>query len=167
MKGPQLVASLAALSVLLLLPVSPAGSGAKRQRIAIDTNSPLTATAVTFALRALTPGSLRPDGGRADVDILAVTPSPPAAPRLRDGQPFRSGTVEVTLKGRRGTLVLRVKGDFEIPAGGRGYEIAYGTWSVVRGTAAYAGLSGGGRFAGVTRPTDDEFSELAGLVSTR
>jgi hypothetical protein len=53
-----------------------------------------------------------------------------------------------TLKGKRGTLVIHV--------GGRRYPVVQddeaaflGTWSIVRGTAKYAGWKGGGGVVGV------------------
>jgi len=54
------------------------------------------------------------------------------------------------LKGRRGTMRLVRSVDLvDVP---RGLQVRTGTWRIVRGTGQYAGLEGGGRFAGVFVP---------------
>ena len=70
----------------------------------------------------------------------------------RDGQEvFRWECRAWTFTGKRGTLVLRSQFTW-IEAGGP-YNIATGTWKVVRGTGQYAGVTGGGRSAQVGAPS--------------
>ena len=69
----------------------------------------------------------------------------------RDGQEvFRWECRAWTFTGKRGTIVLRSQFTW-IEAGGP-YNIATGTWKVVRGTGQYAGVTGGGRSAQVGAP---------------
>ena len=53
----------------------------------------------------------------------------------------------MTLTGKRGTVVARNRIEWvDIPDG---WAAMTGTWKVIRATGDYAGLSGGGRGAGV------------------
>jgi hypothetical protein len=67
---------------------------------------------------------------------------------LRDGQQaFLFKCRALVLTGKRGKLVLRSQFAW-VEAGGP-YNIATGTWKVVRGTGQYARVTGGGRIAQV------------------
>ena len=69
---------------------------------------------------------------------------------MRDGQSIDINDPLLTLTGKRGTLVARNRVEWiDVPDG---YAVFTGTWKVVRGTGDYAGLSGGGRGAGVGLP---------------
>ena len=46
-----------------------------------------------------------------------------------------------------------------------GWAVFTGTWKVIRGTGAYAGLSGGGRGAGVMLPNGNMKSQFEGFLS--
>ena len=71
---------------------------------------------------------------------------------VRDGQEvFRWTCRAWVFTGKRGKLVLRSQFGW-IEAGGP-YNIATGTWKVVRGTGQYAGVTGGGRSAQVGAPS--------------
>jgi hypothetical protein len=62
-----------------------------------------------------------------------------------DGQVYSIAKETDTLKGKKGTLVVRAVG----PAYNLGigdHEVWEGKWSIVRGTGAYSGLKGGGRY---------------------
>ena len=66
---------------------------------------------------------------------------------MRDGQAIDINDPQMTLTGKRGTLVARNQiGWVDLPDG---WAVFTGTWKVIRGTGDYAGLSGGGRGAGV------------------
>jgi hypothetical protein len=119
--------------------VASAGPAAAKQRVQIDTRFP----GKTFALTALESGALEPDSGthgcKGEYMKGAV---------LRDGQEGWPWTCSAwVLTGKRGTLVLRSTYTW-IEAGGP-YNVATGTWKVVRGTGQYARLTGGGRSARV------------------
>jgi len=67
---------------------------------------------------------------------------------LRDGQEiFRHACRAWVFTGKQGKLVLRSQWTW-IEAGGP-YNIATGTWKVVRGTGQYARVTGAGRIAQV------------------
>jgi hypothetical protein len=66
---------------------------------------------------------------------------------MRHGESIDINNPRMTLTGKLGTLVARNRiGWIEVPDG---LLVFTGTWKVVRGTGAYAGLAGGGRGAGV------------------
>jgi hypothetical protein len=71
----------------------------------------------------------------------------------------------MTLTGRQGTLVLRNRIEWvDIPDG---QAIFTGTWRVIRGTGASAGLSGGGRGAGVALSSSNGKSRFEGFLSPK
>ena len=94
-----------------------------------------------FALEPFQTGVLRRDSGTTSVvwgDPRTVT---------RDGQAIDIYyPVTWTLRGKRGTLTLRERSEW-LQTGDA--LIATGTWRVVRGTGAYAGIAGHGRSAHV------------------
>ena len=129
-------------AAVTLSSVAAAGPGAARHRLEI------TATGVglgnptsslKFVLTPLSPGGLKPDSG-TETSVVAnqrvVT---------RDGQRAEIVTWVTTCKGKRGSFVLRVR--IEHIDAGNGFHIGTGTWRFVRGTRAYAGITGGGRVA--------------------
>lgn len=61
---------------------------------------------------------------------------------LQDGRRVVRWVGTATFVGTRGRLVLRVRRDWL--EGGNGDEKGVGTWTVVRGSGAYAGLTGAG-----------------------
>jgi hypothetical protein len=66
---------------------------------------------------------------------------------------------------KRGTLVVRSRiGFVDIPDG---WAVFTGTWKVIRGTGDYAGLSGGGRRAGVQLPNGTVNSRFEGFLNPR
>jgi hypothetical protein len=65
-----------------------------------------------------------------------------------DGQVYFIATETDTLKGKKGTLVIRAVGRaYNLGIGD--HEVWEGRWSIVSGTGDYSGLRGGGRFFGV------------------
>ena len=69
---------------------------------------------------------------------------------MRDGQAVDLNNPQMTLTGKRGTLVARNEiGYVDLPDG---WAVFTGTWKVISGTGDYAGLAGGGRGAGVNTP---------------
>jgi hypothetical protein len=128
-------------ATLTLSSVAAAGPGASRQQVEITATG--VANAASFSLKfVLTPrgaGALKPDSGKETSVVAnqrAVT---------RDGQTADIVTWVTTCKGKRGSFVLRVR--IEHIDAGNGFHIGTGTWRFVRGTGAYAGITGGGRVA--------------------
>ena len=84
---------------------------------------------------------------------------------MRDGQDIDINDPQMTLTVKRGTLVVRSQIEFvDIPDG---WAVFTGTWKVIRGTGAYAGLSGGGRRAGIQLPDGNGKSQFDGFLSAR
>ncbi len=140
--GGIVVAALVA--AIGLTSVAAASSDATKQRVQIDIQiHPKT----TFALATLQSGPLKRDSGTQKCNgDFAISDAV-----QRNGQeayPWECRTLVFT--GKRGTLVLRSQFSW-IEAGGA-YNIATGTWKVVRGTGQYARVTGGGRIAQVGAP---------------
>lgn len=144
MRAPQAMFVVLAAAVALTS-VAAAGPAATKQRVQIDMK---IHPKKTFALATLQSGALKRDSGThacpGDPDDLGTV--------QRDGQEvFRWECRAWTFTGKRGTLVLRSQFAW-IEAGGP-YNIATGTWKVVRGTGQYAGITGRGRSAQVGGPS--------------
>jgi hypothetical protein len=132
-------------AAFVLTSFASASADATKQRVQIDMK---IHPKKTFALATLQTGALKRDSGThacpGDPDDLGTV--------QRDGQEaFRWECRAWMFTGKRGTLVLRSQFTW-IEAGGP-YNIATGTWKVVRGTGQYAGITGGGRSAQVGGPS--------------
>jgi hypothetical protein len=141
-------ATLAALAVMATLTsLAAAGSAATRERVQIDMK---IYPQKTFVLAPLEVGGLQRDSGthRCVEDKLLRD----GREAVRDGQQvFLWACPAWVFTGKHGKLVLRSEFSW-IEAGGP-YNIATGTWKVVRGTGQYAGVRGGGRSAQVGSPS--------------
>ena len=141
MKGKYIVLLTLAAGLVVLTSVATAHPSAKKQRVQITQSGPAHPGSVTkFVLFALSAGPLESDSG-------TVTGPGPANQRTvtRYGQPAQIVTWVSTQKGKHGSFVVRAR--IEHIDAGNGFHIGTGTWKFVRGTGAYAGLTGGGRVA--------------------
>ena len=131
------------LASLALDGVSGATPTAARQRIVITvTILPGAAPNGTFKLTALQAGPVRTDSGSVTSVDRGETKG------VRDGQAFAHyPRTTATFAGKKGTLVLRE--DQYIVSAGTGVDVDTGTWIVVSGKRAYAGMTGKGRQASV------------------
>jgi len=130
------VAVLVATAVTLAA-VAAAGPVAAKQRIAIR----LVGARDSFVLTPLTSGAVKPDTGAATFCCWS------SRHIMRDGQEIEVNDPQMTLTGKQGTLVARNRIEWvDLP---NGWAVMTGTWKVIRATGDYAGLSGGGRGAGV------------------
>jgi hypothetical protein len=115
----------------------------------------------TFVLHVLSPGPLGLDSGRF---TLAAAERPYV---VRDGQWLAVYLGIETLTGKHGTFDMRWRVEFA--GAGEGSTVGAGTWSLVRGTGAYAGATGGGRLAAVAPPprgfTSAQFEGLLTAVA--
>jgi hypothetical protein len=147
------VAALAATAATLAAVASAAPVAAK-QRVSIQITG-----AGTFALTALTPGAVKSDTGAATFCCWTqryIT---------RDGQSIEIDNPQMTLTGKRGTIVARNQiGWIDVPDG---WGVFTGTWKVIRGTGAYAGLAGGGRGAGVALANNNTKATYEGFLSPK
>ena len=143
-----LVAIAAAVTVTS---VGAAAPEAAKQRVTITAGGAWNSTSFgKFVLTPLRAGALKPDSGTetATWTTRDVT---------RDGQKVGISISVTTLEGRRGTLVIRQR--VEGVGAGNGYDVAIGTWKVVRGTGQYAQVTGGGGAGWVTAARTRTWSE--------
>ena len=129
-----------AVAAVTLTAVAAAGPVAAKQRIAIQVKDGVSG-GTSFVLTPLTSGAIKPDTGTASFCCWTDRHI------MRDGQAIEINDPQMTLTLNRGTLVVSNQiGWVDIP---NGWAVFTGTWKVIRGTGDYAGLSGGGRRAGV------------------
>ena len=146
------VGALAATAAMLAA-VAAAGPVAARQEIAIQVKGE------SFVLNSLTSGVIKRDTGVATFCCWS------SRQIRRDGQDIVLNDPQMRLTGKRGTLVLRNRIAWvDIPDG---WSVFTGTWKVIRGTGAYAGLSGGGRGAGVQLANSSGKSRFDGFLSSK
>jgi hypothetical protein len=134
--------TLAIAIVATVVSVAAAKPGADRQRVAFESRQATD----RFVLLPLTGGALKRDAG-------ATTYGPWSSRSvLRDGQAAEINELDVTLAGKRGTLVLHLRNEWT--DAGSEWATGGGRWTVVRGTGVYRQLAGGGRIAAVWDPAD-------------
>jgi hypothetical protein len=133
-------ALVAAVMAVALTSVASAAPGTTKQRVIITTNGDTDG----FTLTPISKGHLGEDSGTVDdccwKQKLLV----------RDGQSIKVNDPLETFKGKAGTFVLRVR--IEWLDAGNGYTVGAATWRMVRGTGAYAHVTGSGRGAAAWLP---------------
>jgi hypothetical protein len=113
----------------------------------------------SFVLTPLTSGAIQRDSGSATFCCWSVSHT------VRDGQAIEINDPQMTLTGKRGTLVARNRiGFVDLPDG---LAVFTGTWKVISGTGAYAALAGGGRGAGVMLANGNRRSQFEGFLSPK
>jgi hypothetical protein len=142
MKARQAVLGALAAAVTLTS-VAAAGPDAAKQRVAIT----VTMMSGKAVLEPLQKGALVRSAG-----TFAGNGSPTHRTVMRDGQEIDIYTGRWKFTGKRGSLVFRERNEWvdlgqDLNRDGSEDGIAVGTWTVVRGTGTYAGITGGGRSA--------------------
>jgi hypothetical protein len=125
-------------AAVMLTTVAAASPDAAKQRVAITAKG--VANPASFGKFVLTPlqaGALEPDSGTETSSVSSERAV------LREGQSVKIVNWVTTCKGKRGSLVIRVR--IEQVEAGNGYYVGTGTWKLVRGTGRYAQITGGGR----------------------
>ena len=151
---PTAIAAFAAIAVTSVS-IAAAGPVAAKQRISIQVRGIATEP---FVLRPLTSGAIKRDTGTATFCCWT------SRHVIRDGQSIELNNPQMTLTGKRGTLVVRNHIEWiDVPDG---WAIFTGTWKVIRGTGDYAGLSGGGRAAGVALTNNNEKTQFEGFLGS-
>jgi hypothetical protein len=151
------VLALIALAAATNLASTVSAGSAKGQRVMLVQKHRFGSPMGTFVLYALTDGPLELDSGRY---TLAAAEKPHI---VRNGQGIAVYIAVETLTGKRGSFVIRWRVEFV--GAGEGSTVGTGTWSLVRGTGAYAGASGGGRLAAVVMtPRGFTSSQCEGFV---
>lgn len=154
MRGKTTVVAILAVAAATLAAVAAGGPMAAKQRVAIQ-----QAGQSPFVLTPLSAGTITRDTGTASFCCWTEHRI------MRDGQAIDINDPEMTLTLKRGTLVIRNRiGFVDIPDG---WAVFTGTWKVVRGTGDYAGLSGGGRRAGVMLPNGNVKSQFEGFLGPK
>jgi hypothetical protein len=149
------IVAAAGLAAVVLAVGASAGAGSAKQRVAIsgvgDTG---------FTLAPLATGAIKTDSGSATFCCWTTRDV------VRDGQAIGvSNGPLMTLVGKHGTLEAKNRMEWLAVPGG--YLLFTGTWKVVRGTGAYAGLAGGGRVAGITLPGGETKWRREGVIGPR
>jgi hypothetical protein len=154
---PALLA--AAVVATILTSPTAAASEPREQRVMLVQKHRFGEPDGSFTFYALSPGRLDFDSGT--LTLVAVE-----RPYIvRGGQRIAVYVAYETLNGRRGSFHLRWRVEFA--GAGDGATVGTGTWSLVRGTGAYAGARGGGRLAAVVMtPRGFTSAQFEGLVRT-
>jgi hypothetical protein len=152
----MLVAFAAAVT---LTSVAGAGPEAAQQRVAITSQAAKPTPVSRFVLAPLQAGALKRDSG------TMTAPFPPERVAMREGQRVSINDGRATLKGKRGTLVIRYRDEYV--DSGNGYHVSTGTWKVLRGTGQYADVTGGGRSGTVSLDRGPWSSRQEGFVTHR
>lgn len=146
-------AILVALAVAVTMTaVAAAGPAAAKQRVAINMK---IYPKKTFVLTPLPAGPLKRDSGS-----IASERDAQGRGVMRNGQKVTIYDGQIwTLTGKQGTLTIRERTEWvdvsnENTRYGYPPGVAFGTWTVVRGTGQYAQVTGGGRsgHAGLGNP---------------
>jgi hypothetical protein len=154
------LAALVVLAVAFTLASAATGSpDAARQRVTITTQAPKTTKVSPFVLTPMNTGPIKPDSGTWSIS------SEKTHEVMRGGQDVSVYVTTSTLKGKLGSIVVRVRQDWT--EAGNGYNASADTWTVIRGTGQYAQISGGGRGTSVwLEPNDHWSSRYQGFFTT-
>jgi hypothetical protein len=145
-----------ATAAVVLAAVAAAGPAASKQRISIQVRAGADRP---FVLAPMTPGAIKRDTGTATFCCWR------SHLIMRSGQTIDLADPQMTLTSKRGTVVTRNRLEWvEIPDGD---AVFTGTWKVIRSTGAYAGLSGGGRLAGIMLANSNTKSRYEGFLTRR
>jgi hypothetical protein len=137
----------ACIAVAMLASLGAASPTAPRQRVAIVERIGFNGGASTFEIIPLAPGPLKHDSGT----IGPATGEQNPGVVTRNGQRLAVIVGADPMTGKHGTFDVSQR--IERAELGGGYGVATGTWSFRNGTGAYAGFTGGGRFAGLDLPS--------------
>ena len=141
-----------AVAAVTVAAVAAAGPVAAKQRVVIQQNEK------GFVLTPLTPGVIKRDTGTTAFCCWTERHT------MQDGQEVDINNPQMTLTGKRGTLVARNQiGWIDVPDG---VAVFTGTWKVISGTGAYAGLAGGGRGAGVDLANGHTKAQFEGFLNS-
>jgi hypothetical protein len=146
-------------AAFMLASVAAAGPEAAKQRVSITTQAAQTTKVSPFVLTPLQAGAIKRDSGKLIAGSNATD-----RVVMREGQEVTIVDDVSTFKGKRGSFVTRYHAEW-VDAG-NGYDVASGTWKVLRGTGQYAKITGSGRGASVwSERTDAWSSHLEGFLT--
>ena len=148
--------SAALVTGLTLTTATAASPVAAKQRVAIQSKG---GSPFSFVLIPLKPGALERDAGPTDWGETRNRVV------VRDGQRVQIDDVVGTYSGARGSFEAQFR--IEWTDAGNDYTAGTGTWKLVSGTGAYAGLRGGGRSAHVWLPGGKITLRAEGLLGAK
>jgi hypothetical protein len=145
MKTRHAVLVLVAMAAgVTVTPIGAAAPEATKQRVAVTVKGVSDGSlAGRFVFSPLQAGSLKSDSGPEQGAVAKQRYV------VRDGQSVQVTTWVTTAKGKHGTFVIRARID-HVDAG-NGFSVGSGTWTFVRGTGQYDGVTGGGRLGQAER----------------
>jgi hypothetical protein len=152
-----LILSLLALTSATATLVSAApATPARQHRIVIEQKMAFGAREGRFVLHVLTPGPVGTDTGSFAHRDGARTGT------IRGGQGVARYLLLTQYSGKHGSFLVRQQ--LELVAAGNSYTVGTGTWSIVGGAGAYAGMIGSGRQGSVLTDRGVTLSQSEGLV---
>jgi len=130
------LAALAALAGILVASAAAGSEATTKQKVVIG----MKFHAGSFVLSVSRPGPLKSDSGTtaehaSDAGCRGIS---------HNGVKKQLCTESRVLLGRRGTLTIRDELEWRDGGSPNSCGVAFGTWSVVRGTGQYEGVTGGG-----------------------
>jgi hypothetical protein len=152
MPAKSAIAAAAALAAVMLIGAASAHPSSSTQRIGLQ-----SATG-GFTLSPLSAGPIKRDHGSVAWGTLAQHDI------RRHGQAINVNDLNATLLGARGSLLIRLH--IEWTDAGHDFVIGQGRWTILRGTGAYKGLTGGGFGSSVMPPRGDGSWRDEGLVAS-
>jgi hypothetical protein len=161
MAGKRALATIAVLSgIALAVALSATGATPKSSRVA-RTSLTITALGKTNGIPGKATAKFDLLGASAadtDFGTLRFDASVDAVPqKTADGLPYRPATLVQTLKGKHGTLRIRaLVRMFDVVKTDE--YVTTGTWSIVKATGRYAGLTGEGSLVGIRQTPPDSSS---------
>jgi hypothetical protein len=153
MRKTLILAALLAVTAATLVTAAGARPAASSERVRIERNGG------SFVLAPTSPGAIGRDKGEFTACCWSTRHTVVAGQRLEVTDPH------LTLTGANGTLKLHSRIEWVNVPGGWG--VFTGTWKVVSGTGAYAGVSGHGSVEGVQTAGDYVRSQLFGFLTTK
>ena len=142
-----------AAAAATLATVAGARPASTKQRVSVEQKG------TSFVLMPSSSGAIQSDKGAFAACCWATRYVVDAGERLHINTPH------LTLTGANGTLKLHNRIEWIDVPGGLG--VFTGTWKVVGGTGVYAGLSGGGRLAGVQTARGYSRAHLFGYLGPK
>jgi hypothetical protein len=148
---------LAAVAVVAAVAAAAPASG--KQRVQIESKGSNGDSFESFVLTPMSTGATQPDKGKIAYCCWTTRHVVSAGETLDVNDPH------ATLTGANGTLRLRNRITWvDLP---QGWSIFTGTWKVVGGTGAYAGLTGHGRVVGATPPSGSGRVQYFGFLTSK
>jgi hypothetical protein len=154
MRSTRIIVCAAVLAALAVTAFLPAGGAAAKSATA--QNLTISATGILKSgAGGLASGAFElqgASGAETDLGKLAFSEGAilPLAQKTAEGLTYVPLRFPITFTGKHGTLVIRISArQFDVVR--TDDSITTGTWSVVRGTGRYAGLTGRGALVGLQR----------------